>query len=136
MKKYRQIELAESQLEDLIRTGAELIEDGLKYVDHQKITDKGRMDVLMVDSGKSIVAAELKINEDDNMLFQGLDYHDYASINIDAFARIYKASEIDPTNSIRLMLIAPSFSQSLINRCKWIDANISFKCTRPPKVGG
>ena len=73
MKKYRQVELAESQLEDLIRTGAELIEDGLKYIDHQKIIDKGRMDVLMVDSGKSIVVAELKINEDDNMLFQGLD---------------------------------------------------------------
>jgi hypothetical protein len=133
MKKYRQVELAESQLEDLIRTGAELIEDGLKYIDHQKIIDKGRMDVLMVDSGKSIVVAELKINEDDNMLFQGLDYYDYVSTNIDAFARIYKASEIDPTKSIRLMLIAPSFSQFLINRCKWIDANISlfmFKCIK------
>jgi len=59
----------------------------------------------MVDSGKSIVVAELKINEDDNMLFQGLDYYDYVSTNIDAFARIYKASEIDPTKSIRLMLL-------------------------------
>lgn len=133
MKKYRQIELIESQLEDLVRTGAELIEEGLKYVDHQKVTDKGRMDVLMVDSGKSIVVSELKINEDDNMLFQGLDYYDYVSANIEAFARIYKDSGIDPTKSIRLMLIAPSFSQTLINRCKWIDANISLfmvKCIK------
>ena len=131
MKKYRQIELAENQLEDLVRIGSELIEDGLRYVDHQKVTDKGRMDVLMVDSGKSVVVAELKINEDDNMLFQGLDYFDYVSTNIEAYARIYKSSGIDPTKSIRLMLIAPSFSQSLINRCKWIYANISlfmFKC--------
>src|SRR4030067_2155379 len=131
MKKYRQIELIESQLEDLVRTGAELIEEGLKYVDHQKVTDKGRMDVLMVDSGKSIVVSELKINEDDNMLFQGLDYYDYVSANIAAFARIYKDSGIDPTKSIRLMLLTPSFSQTLINRCKWIDSNISlfmFKC--------
>lgn len=133
MKKYRQIELSESHLEDLVRTGAELIEEGLKYVDHQKITDKGRMDVLMVDSGKSIVVAELKINEDDNMLFQGLDYYDYVSANIEAFARIYKDSGIDPEKSIRLMLIAPSFSQTLINRSKWIDANISLfmvKCIK------
>ena len=117
----------------MVRTGAELIEDGLKYVDHQKVTDKGRMDVLMVDSGKSIVVAELKINEDDNMLFQGLDYYDYVSTNIEAFTRIYKNFGIDPTKSIRLMLIAPSFSQTLINRCKWIDANISlfmFKCIK------
>jgi hypothetical protein len=133
MKKYQQIELKESQLEDLVRIGADLIEDGLKYVDHQKISDKGRMDVLMVDSGKAIVVAELKINEDDNMLFQGLDYYDYVSTNIEAFARIYKDFGIDPMTSIRLMLIAPSFSQTLINRCKWIDANISlfmFKCIK------
>jgi hypothetical protein len=133
MKKYQQIEVNESQLEDLVRIGAELIEDGLKYVDHQKVTDKGRMDVLMVDSGKSIVVAELKIIEDDNMLFQGLDYFDYVSTNIEAFARIYKEFGIDPTKSVRIMLIAPSFSQSIINRCKWIDANISlfmFKCIK------
>jgi hypothetical protein len=131
MKKYQQSEVNENQLEDLVRIGSELIEDGLKYVDHQKVTDKGRMDVLMVDSGKSIVVTELKINEDDNMLFQGLDYFDYVSTNIEAFARIYKKFGIDPTKSVRLMLIAPSFSQTLISRCKWIDANISlfmFKC--------
>jgi hypothetical protein len=133
MKKYRQIEVTESQLEDLVRIGADLIEDGLKYVDHQKITDKGRIDLLMVDSGKSMVVAELKINEDDNMLLQGIDYYDNVSTNIEAFARIYKDYEIDPRQSIRLMLIAPSFSQALINRCKWIDANISlymFKCIK------
>jgi len=133
MKKYQQIEVNESQFEDLVRTGAELIEEGLKYIDHQKVTDRGRMDVLMVDSGKSIVVAELKINEDDNMLFQGLDYFDYVSTNIEAFARIYKGFGIDPTKPARLLLIAPSFSQTLISRCKWIDANISlfmFKCIR------
>jgi hypothetical protein len=133
MKKYQQIEVNERQLEDLVRTGAESIEEGLKYIDHQKVTDKGRMDVLMVDSGKSIVVAELKIIEDDNMLFQGLDYFDYVSTNIEAFARIYKEFGIDPKNSARLLLIAPSFSQTLISRCKWIDANISlfmYKCIK------
>ena len=95
MRKYKSIELIESQLEDLVRTGSEMIEDGLKYVDHQGVTDKGRMDVLMVDSGNSIVVAELKIIEDDNMLLQGIDYYDYVSTNIDAFARVYKDSGID-----------------------------------------
>ncbi len=131
MRKYKAVELKENQLEDLVRACSELIEEGLKYVDHQKITDKGRMDVLFVDSGNSLVVAELKIVEDDNMLLQGLDYYDYVSTNIEAFARIYKNYDIDPTKAIRLMLIAPSFSQTLINRCKWIDANISlymYKC--------
>jgi hypothetical protein len=40
---------------------------------------------------------------------------------------------LDPTQPVRLILVAPSFSQSLINRCKWIDANISlftYKCIK------
>jgi hypothetical protein len=133
MRKYKSVEVIESQLEDLVRTGSELIEEDLRYVDHQKITDKGRMDVLFVDSGNSMVVAELKIVEDDNMLLQGLDYYDYVSTNLEAISRIYKTYGIDPTKAIRLMLIAPTFSQTLINRCKWIDANISlyvYKCIK------
>jgi len=133
MRKYKSVELIDSQLEDLVRTGSEVIEEGLKYVDHQKINGKDRIDVLFVDSGNSMVAAELDIVEDDNMLLQGLDYYNYVATNIEALARIYKNDRIDPTNAIRLMLIAPGFSQTLTNRCRWIDANISlytYKCIK------
>ena len=133
MKKYKAVEISENELEDLVRSGADLIEDGLRYLDHQRFTDRGRLDVLFVDSGKSAVVAELKAIEDDGMLLQGLDYYDYVSTNIEAFARLYRASELDPTQPVRLMLIAPSFSQTLLNRSKWIDANISlytFKCIK------
>lgn len=133
MKLYKQVEVNENELEDLVRIGSELIEEGLKYLDHQKHTDKGRFDVLLIDSGNSAVVAELKVIEDDSMLFQGLDYYDYVTTNIEAFARLYKNSKIDPTLPVRLLLIAPSFSQSLINRCKWIDVNISlfiYKCIK------
>ena len=133
MKKYKAVEISENELEDLVRSGADLIEDGLRYLDHQRFTDRGRLDVLFVDRGKSAVVAELKAIEDDGMLLQGLDYYDYVSTNIEAFARLYRASELDPTQPVRLMLIAPSFSQTLLNRSKWIDANISlytFKCIK------
>src|SRR3990172_9244739 len=119
MKKYKAVEISENELEDLVRSGADLIEDGLRYLDHQRFTDRGRLDVLFVDSGKSAVVAELKAIEDDGMLLQGLDYYDYVSTNIEAFARLYRASELDPTQPVRLMLIAPSFSQKLLNRSKW-----------------
>ena len=136
MKKYKYVDVTESKLEDFIRVGTDVIEEGLKYVDHQRYTDRGRLDVLLVDSGKSAVVAELKIVEDDAMLLQGLDYYDYVSTNIEAFARLYKDSGIDPTQPIRLMLIAPSFSISLINRSKWIDANISLFTYRCIKLDG
>jgi hypothetical protein len=133
MRKYKSIELIEDQLEDLVCTGSEVIEEGLKYVDHQKIPGKNRMDVLFVDCGNSMVAAELNNVGDDNMLLQGLDYYNYVAANLEALVRIYKNDRIDPNKTIRLMLIAPNFSQTLINRCRWIVANISlytYKCIK------
>ncbi len=126
MKSYTKVEVSEAALEDLIRHHADYIEEGLTYVDHQKSAAGGRLDVLLVDSGKSFVVAELKIVQDDGMLLQGLDYYDYVSTHIEAFARLYKAHGIDPTQRVRLFLIAPSFSQTMVNRCKWIDAPISL----------
>ena len=120
-------------MEELVRKYPEYIEQGLKYVDHQKRTDRGPLDVLFVDSGKALVVAELKVVEDDSMLVQGIDYYDYITRNIEELARAYrtKSISIDPTQRPRLFLIAPSFSVSLLNRCKWIDIPISlftFQC--------
>jgi len=131
MKKYKSIEVSEKQLEDLIRQGANLIEEGVRYIDHQRNTERGPLDVLMVDSGNALIVAELKIIEDDTMLVQGIDYYDYISKNIEGISRVYKDLHIDPNQTVRLFLIAPSFSVSLLNRCKWIDIPISlfiYKC--------
>ncbi len=127
MKSYKKVDVSESQLEDFIRQDAGVIEEGLAYVDHQSITDaKGRLDVLLVDSGKSLVLAELKVVQDDGMLMQVIDYYDFVCKNIEAYARLYPAHEINPKQQVRLLLVAPVFSQTLINRCKWINAPISL----------
>jgi RecB family endonuclease NucS len=75
MKPYVKVDVSEQQLEDLVRRHSGMIEEGLCYVDHQNKTNGGRLDVLMVDSGKSLVVAELKIVQDDGMLMQGVDYN-------------------------------------------------------------
>jgi len=124
MKKYTKTDVAEQQLEELVRRHAGMIEKGLIYVDHQKSAAGGRLDVLMVDSGKSIVVAELKVTQNDDMLLQGLDYYDYVTTHVESFARLYKNHAINPTQQARLFLIAPSFSQTLVNRCKWLDVPV------------
>ncbi len=126
MKKFTKADVSEQELEDLVRRHAEQLEEGLAYVDHQKPAAGGRLDVLMVDSGKSLVVAELKVTQDDGMLLQGHDYYDYISTNLEAYARLYKSHAIDPTQQVRLLLVAPSFSQTLVNRCKWLDLPISL----------
>lgn len=131
MKKYKTVEVSEKQLEDLIRHGVDLIEDGLRYIDHQRMTDRGPLDVLMVDSGNTLVVAELKVVEDDTMLVQGIDYYDYITKNIEGIARVYKDFRVDPSQMVRLFLIAPSFSFTLVNRCKWLDIPVflfTYKC--------
>jgi len=126
MPRYEKKDVSEQQLEDLVRRFTDYIESGLQYIDHQLTTDGGRLDVLMVDSGKSLVVAELKVVEDDDMLLQGLDYYDYVTNHRESYARLYEKHGIDPTQEVRLLLIAPSFSVRLINRCKWINAPISL----------
>jgi len=126
MKKFTKINVSEQELEELVRRNTDMIEEGLTFVDHQKQAAGGRLDVLMVDSGKSLVVAELKVAQDDGMLLQGLDYYDYVSTNIEAFARLYKKHDIDPTQQVRLFLVAPSFTQALVNRSKWLDLPISL----------
>ena len=126
MKSYKKLDVSEQQLEDLVRWHAGKIEEGLDFLDHQKQASGGRLDVLLVDSGKSLVVAELKAVQDDGMLMQGVDYYDYVSSHVEAFARLYKTHKIDPTQEVRLFLIAPWFSQTLINRCKWINLPISL----------
>ncbi|MCX5632217.1 MAG: hypothetical protein NTW93_00840 [Phycisphaerae bacterium] len=133
MKKYRKADITEQELEDLVRRNTEMIEEGLVYIDHQKPAAGGRLDVFMVDSGKSLIVAELKVVQDDGMLLQGLDYYDYVTTHVESFARLYKDQSIDPTQQVRLFLIAPSFSQTLVNRCKWLDVPITlftFNCLK------
>jgi hypothetical protein len=133
MKPYEKADVSEMQLEELVRRHSGLIEEGLAFVDHQKPAAGGRLDVLMVDSGKSLVVAELKVVQDDGMLLQGIDYYDYVSNHAEAFARLYKQHGVDPAQEVRLFLIAPSFSQMLVNRCKWLDLPISlftFHCLK------
>jgi hypothetical protein len=126
MRRYRKVDVSEQELEDIIRREAGLIENGLVYVDHQRPAAGGRLDVLLVDSGKCLVVAELKVIQDDNMLVQALDYYDYVSTHVEAFARLYRAHSVDPTQEVRLILVAPAFSQTLVSRCRWFDVPISL----------
>lgn len=126
MKKYRTVEVSERQLEDLVRQAPEFIEPGLKFVDHQAFASRGPLDVLFVDSGHTLVVAELKVVEEDGMLVQGIDYYDYVLRNLEGFARAYSEHKIDPQQRPRLFLIASSFSVTLLNRIKWIDIPISL----------
>lgn len=130
--KYQFIKISEKKLEEILRKRPDLIpNEEFRFVDRQVRTIRGPLDVLFADSGNSLVVVELKAEEDDKMLYQGIDYYDYIVNNIELFARVYKDKKINSTQPVRLLLIAPSFSSTLLNRCKWVDIPISlftFQC--------
>jgi hypothetical protein len=134
MKDYNNVEVTETNLEELIRHYASKIEDGLKFVDHQVKTDRDRrLDVLLVDSGGALVVSELKVIEDDGMLLQGIDYYDHISRHLESICRTYERFKIKPDERPRLLLIAPSFSIAFLERCKWISIPLSlytFQCIK------
>ena len=124
MLEYTRAELAERELEDRIIRHPHLIEPDLRYLEHQRHTSSGRLDILFADSNRTLVVAELKVVEDSYMLIQALDYFDFVADKIEGFARLHAQHQIDAERYPRLMLIAPSFSPVMINRCRWLNPDI------------
>jgi len=121
LRRYKTVDVSEARLEDLVRQAPDLLETGLRFVDHQRPTREGRLDILLVDSGRALVVAELKVVEDDGVLLQALDYYDYVQDNLEALARTFSTYDIDAQQTPRLFLLAPSFSVTLLNRIKWLS---------------
>jgi RecB family endonuclease NucS len=117
---------SESEFESILTENPNLIEEGLKIVDTQVITNRGRLDILGLDSGKVLVIIELKIVESDEMLWQALDYYDWVFRNIDSIKRMYPNNEIDYNQPPRLMLIAPSFSDAIKRRAIYLDPSVEL----------
>jgi hypothetical protein len=133
LTKYKLIEVSYDQLKDLIRKTPTLLEDGLKHINHRIFTSGGVLDVLMVDQVRSLVIVKASDVEEDDILFEGLDDYDIAIRNLDGFVRAYDSLNIDCGQKPRLLLIAPSFSQALQNRIKWIKIPVSlftYQCIR------
>jgi len=126
MPKYQDVVLSEAQLEDHVRQAPDSLEPGLTFLANQVQTNFGRLDVLMADSGRALVVAELKVVQDDNMVAQGLDYYDYIVENRHALASFSHIGKFDVNQTPRLVLVAPAFSQLLLNRCRWLDLPISL----------
>ncbi|MEM2909791.1 MAG: endonuclease NucS [Nitrososphaerota archaeon] len=128
MGKIRPVEVSEQVLEDYIMENPDDVEEDFKVVDKQWPTDSGPLDILGVDGEGILVIIELKAKEDDGQLIQGLRYYDYVASNIASIVkhlenRHIPVSEEEP----RLMLIAPSFSRTLVRVAKYVDVDLDLK---------
>lgn len=112
---FKRLEInKERDLEHLIMKEPESVEKGLIYLTHQREANRKFIDVLAVDADGVLTDIELKVAQDDEMLFQALEYYDYVSSNRDRLASEFeKRAKIIADEDPRIILIAPDFSDRL-----------------------
>lgn len=110
------------ELEQMITKQIDQIEKGLTIVcSHVPINDKTTLDILCHDNSGQLVILQLNVNEDDNMLLKGIQSLDY----VDKFKSFLKATyhkyKINEKKKPRLILVAPSFSETLCHAVEYIQ---------------
>lgn len=121
----------ERKLEHYIINNPKCIQDDLVILGHQIPTVGGkRIDILGVDSNGGLMVIELKTVEDDRMLMQGLEYVDWVNENADRIPDLFRRTEtkIEPKIIPELILVAPSFSRTLITSSKYIIQDYCSVC--------
>lgn len=105
---------SKQELEQMITKEKDQIEQGLTIVcSHVPVNDKTTLDVLCHDSNGQIVVLQLNVEEDDNMLLQGIQSLDYVGRFMSFLKATYSKHKIDDKAEPRLILVAPSFSETL-----------------------
>ena len=104
---------SEGELHGVIKAELEAVEEGLGLLQHEYPSGRGIVDLLCVDSGGRLVIIEIKLHEDENILFQALRY--FSDIDQDRYkiANLYPAHQVDPNESPRIVLIAERFSEDI-----------------------
>jgi len=104
---------SEAALHILIGSELDAIEDGLELLQHEYPSGKGIIDFLCIDSGQRLVIIEVKLLEDDNVLFQALRYFGDIDFNRYVIANLFKSKKVDPREPPRIIIIAERISEDI-----------------------
>jgi len=103
----------EKELHGIIEKEIDALEEGLEVLKYEFELGKGTPDFLCKDSGGRLVIIEVKLQEDEEMLFQALRYYNKIDKDRYAIAKMFSNKNIDPSEHPRLLLIAEKFSDDL-----------------------
>lgn len=111
LKKY--YPQSEAELHMIIQAELDAIEEGLELLQHEYPSGKGILDFLCVDSGHRLVIIEVKLHEDEDILFQALRYYGDIDKNRYVVARLFADKDVAPEDPPRIILIAERFSEDI-----------------------
>lgn len=126
--KIKSISIGErDDLEPILVANPGVIEQGLRVITHQQQTDTGPLDILGVDSEGTLVVIELKNEAAETHLDQGLRYYDWCLRSIAWIAQAFKEHGINEKTRPRLVLIAPSFTETVRQIAKYVAIGVELK---------
>jgi len=103
----------EKELHSIIEKEIDALEEGLELLKYEFGLVKGTPDFLCVDSGGRLVIIEVKLQEDENILFQALRYYNEIDKERYAIAKMFSDKNVDPEEHPRILLVAEKFSDDL-----------------------
>ena len=93
-KKYKP--KSEKELHHIIEKELDSLEEGLELLKYEMGTGTSIPDFLCVDSGGRIVIIEVKLHEDEYVLFQALKYYNEIDKNRYVIAQMFPDKKINP----------------------------------------
>lgn len=111
LKRY--VPQSEKELQTLIQKELDAIEEGLELLQREYPSGRGILDFLCADSGGRLVIVEVKLHEDENVLFQALRYFSDIDKNRYLIATLFSDKQINLEESPRVILVAEKFSEDL-----------------------
>ena len=111
IKKYKPQN--EKELHTIIEKELDSLEEGLELLKYEMDTGTGIPDFLCVDSGRRIVIIEVKLHEDEYVLFQALKYYNEIDKHRYVIAQMFPNKKINAKEHPRIILIAEKFSDEI-----------------------
>ena len=106
----------ENELQKIVSSNVSVVENGLTAIcNNMPIDSKTNIDVLCHDENGQLVILKLSVKENDNMFFEGLKILAYVN-NVKPMLKFsYKDFKIHDAKTPRLIFLAPSFSEQLVD---------------------
>jgi len=117
---------SEKELHSLIENDLDAVENGLICLQREFNTGLGLADFLCVDSGGTLVVIEVKLSQDENVLFQSLRYYGRVIQDKYIISSIFPDKNIDPGQDPRIILIAVGFSEDIRKLCTLVVPEIEL----------
>ena len=112
----------EKELQQIVMNELHTIEKDLTVIcTNVSVDEKTKLDILCHDQNGQLVVLELAMNRDDNIVFEGLRCLEYIERVKGLLTATYNNTKINISQKPRLVIVAPNFSDTMLNLAKYIN---------------